>query len=249
MFKKNITNNLYKINLKIINKNNLILTPDNNNKNYYLYNDICFIKTTHHIRGKLFFKTEKEFSKKNEHFFFYFTSEKNITKEYLLENCPDYDSINGSCFGSQFRINCNQRDGDIYLKIKFSEITFIFLRKYCFRNNAIEIFLSNNKSYYFKFKTPIDRKDFIDKLMYILNHFLTNKNIFKKIKSIDENNKSITLGYYKDIDNNKDYKTINSIKELWKNNKISTLEYIMWINLYGNRSFRDIGQYPVFPWI
>ena len=23
----------------------------------------------------------------------------------------------------------------------------------------------------------------------------------------------------------------------------------MWINIYGNRSFRDISQYPVFPWI
>ena len=23
----------------------------------------------------------------------------------------------------------------------------------------------------------------------------------------------------------------------------------MWINIYGNRSFRDISQYPVFPWV
>ena len=23
----------------------------------------------------------------------------------------------------------------------------------------------------------------------------------------------------------------------------------MWINIYGNRSFRDISQYPVFPWL
>ena len=23
----------------------------------------------------------------------------------------------------------------------------------------------------------------------------------------------------------------------------------MWINIYGNRSLRDISQYPVFPWL
>ena len=36
---------------------------------------------------------------------------------------------------------------------------------------------------------------------------------------------------------------------MWKNSKISCLEYLMWINIYGNRSFNDISQYPVFPWI
>ena len=36
---------------------------------------------------------------------------------------------------------------------------------------------------------------------------------------------------------------------MWKNNKISTLEYLMWINIYGNRSLRDSSQYPVFPWL
>ena len=82
---------------------------------------------------------------------------------------------------------------------------------------------------------------------YILN--ILNKKVFKTIKSIDYNNKSIILGYYKDIGNNKDYSNINELKENWKNNKISTLEYLMWINIYGNRSFRDLMQYPIFPWL
>ena len=32
-------------------------------------------------------------------------------------------------------------------------------------------------------------------------------------------------------------------------NKISNFEFIMYLNIFGNRSFRDITQYPVFPWI
>ena len=245
MFKKDISNKLYKINLRILDNPRIIAAPEINNNSYYLYNDICLIKTTHHIRGKLFFKTEKENLKKTDNCYLYFTVEKNITKEYLLENCPDYDSVNGTCFGSTFRNNLNQKDDEVYIRIKFSEINFIFFRKYSYRNNSIEIFSNNHKSYYFKFKNTNSRDNFIEKFINILNH----KKLFKKIKSIDEHNKSIVLGYYKDIDNNKDYKTINDIKDLWKNNKISTLEYIMWINMYGNRSFRDAAQYPVLPWI
>ena len=227
-----------------------VLDLDNYMPNFRKFKSIDGnFKTTHHIRGKIFHKTEKELAKKIEHSYLYFTADKNISKEYLMENCPDYDSINGTCFGSTFKNNSHQKDDEVYLKINFSEINFIFLRKYCYRNNSLEIFLNNHKSYYFKFKLPNERDNFIGKLISLLNHFSLNKKLFRKIKSIDENNKSIVLGYYKDIDNNKDYKSISTIKDLWKNNKISTLEYIMWINIYGNRSFRDIAQYPVFPWI
>ena len=37
--------------------------------------------------------------------------------------------------------------------------------------------------------------------------------------------------------------------EEWKNNIISNLEYIMWLNIYSGRSFNDLTQYPVSPWI
>ena len=249
MFKKNISNKIYKINLKIIDKERTIVTPEINNKKFDLYSDICLIKTTHHIRGKLFYEIQKDsLNQNNKNFFLYFTAENNISKDYLLSNCPDYDSVYNSCFGSLFRNNLNKKDDGFYLQIKLSDINFIFFRKYCYRNNAIELFLNNHKTYYFKFKNTNDRNNFIEKIINKLNQ-ISNKKKFKNIKGIDENNKSITIGYYKDIDNNKDYKNISEIKDLWKNNKISTLEYIMWINIYGNRSFRDVAQYPILPWI
>ena len=248
MFKKNISNKIYKINLKIIDKERVIITPEINNKKFYVYKDICLIKTTHHIRGKLFYEVQNDsFKQNNKNFCLYFAAEKNISKEYLLSNCPDYDSVYNSCFGSLFRNNLNKKDDGFYLEIKLSDINFIFFRKYCYRNNSIELFLNNHKTYYFKFKNTNDRNNFVEQLINVLNQ-ISNKKIFKNIKGIDENNKS-TIGYYKDIDNNKDYKNINEIKDLWKNSKISTLEYIMWINIYGNRSFRDVAQYPVLPWI
>ena len=37
--------------------------------------------------------------------------------------------------------------------------------------------------------------------------------------------------------------------EEWQNYKISTMEYLMWLNIYSGRSYNDLTQYPVFPWI
>lgn len=35
----------------------------------------------------------------------------------------------------------------------------------------------------------------------------------------------------------------------WLNNEISNFHYLMLINQYSGRSFNDLNQYPVFPWI
>ena len=198
-----------------------------------------------HIKGKIFHLNNPD----NK--CFYFCMSKLPSDEILIKNYEDYDSSNKSCFTSIFRSNINKKDYDIYLKINFSDILFIFKRKYCFRDNSLEIFTSNHKSYYFKFKNNEKRNTFLTHLLNILNKdssFFISK-LYKNINSINENCKSIILGYYKNVDNNNDFSQISSIKELWKNNKISTLEYIMWINIYGNRSFVDISQFPVLPWI
>ena len=42
---------------------------------------------------------------------------------------------------------------------------------------------------------------------------------------------------------------LKNIYEKWKNWEISTMNLLMFINIYANRSFNDINQYPVFPWI
>ena len=35
----------------------------------------------------------------------------------------------------------------------------------------------------------------------------------------------------------------------WQSRNISTLEYLMWLNIFAGRSFSDLTQYPVFPWL
>lgn len=42
---------------------------------------------------------------------------------------------------------------------------------------------------------------------------------------------------------------LRSIYEKWSKWEISTLRLLMVLNIYSNRSYNDINQYPVFPWI
>jgi factor associated with neutral sphingomyelinase activation len=35
----------------------------------------------------------------------------------------------------------------------------------------------------------------------------------------------------------------------WANGKVSNFDYLMFLNRQAGRSFKDLTQYPVFPWI
>jgi len=41
----------------------------------------------------------------------------------------------------------------------------------------------------------------------------------------------------------------SQISTMWENNLISTLDYILALNSYSSRSFSNLSQYPIFPWI
>lgn len=104
--------------------------------------------------------------------------------------------------------------------IPLSTIKFIFPRKYYYRNIAFEIFTTMNKSFYFIFTKEIDATT----LMKSLCNFNSN------IILIDDT-------------------FTNAIVDKWSNYKISNFAMIMTLNTIANRSFIDLSQYPVFPWI
>jgi hypothetical protein len=41
----------------------------------------------------------------------------------------------------------------------------------------------------------------------------------------------------------------SKLTDLWRKRKISNFQYIMALNLIAGRTFNDITQYPVFPWV
>ena len=51
------------------------------------------------------------------------------------------------------------------------------------------------------------------------------------------------------LENQTNKKNLKSIINNWKNYSISNIELLMWLNIYSDRSFNDLSQYPVLPWI
>jgi hypothetical protein len=117
--------------------------------------------------------------------------------------------------------------------IKLKDIQEIIIRRYIYDYRAFEIFLKNGKSYYFNLYSKEKTKLFFDKIENILN---------KSIKNNMNISPNIIGDPIKSFSDNKYY-------EKWKKNEISTYQYLLYINKFSSRSYNDINQYPIFPWI
>ena len=112
-------------------------------------------------------------------------------------------------------------------KLPLSEIKELHLRRCMLRRSAIEIFKIDRKTIFLNFKKKERNK------------------IYQKIISL----KPVNLTYYETGTPEQIFsKNIEIIKK-WQNRQISNFDYLMWLNTIAGRSYNDIRQYPVFPWI
>ena len=112
--------------------------------------------------------------------------------------------------------------------IPYSQIFQILFRKFLFFNQAFELFLYNGKSYFFN----LYKEEMRNKLIKKLKEKLRVKNY--KCDIIEDSNE-----YF----NKKKY------LNLWLEGKKTTLEYLLLINKFSNRSYNFLSQYLVLPWL
>ena len=214
------------------------------NKKYFLS---CLVKTSHHVKGVTFID-EKSLN------FKVFLNQKTGSAMSGVEigfasSDEDYDPDRHTCFGSYFVFH--PKDKDVYkISINYNDIKWIFRRRYYYKNSALEIFTTTNKTFYLNFKFEDEREIVISEIIKKLNEPAKIIDDLKDTKDIFENvigfeNVSVTSNLKKAVKRIK----ISQKIELWKEWKMSNYEFLMWMNIYGNRSFNDISQYPVFPWI
>ena len=193
----------------------------------------CIVKPTHHIKGNI--------STKNKYFQFLYEDNTNKSLEMLqdeIENDPNFDKDMGCCYGSIFKNHKKDKDNTAFI-LEYSKIKYMFIRIYFYKESGLEIYTTTNKSYFLNFKTKEDMHLFLNDILSIIN--------YREIKS---ENKRI-LGYeqlFNQINKKKSYNIMNKMDD-WQNYMISTLEYLMWLNIYSGRSFNDLTQYPVIPWM
>ncbi len=218
--------------------NNFILKEkfQNNKIDNYMFNikKACLIFHHYHIKG-IFYNNEEEIG------FFSFQLETNKENEY-------YDEERKICLGSLF---LNQNKSKYYhLKILYEEIEFILKRRYIFKRNSFEIFTMKKKSYFFQ----IEEEEIENLLINIKKNLEKKKNYQIEEIYIEYNQYFYPLGYVnKSNNNNKNEEKYNlnlqKLYDNWRNYKISTLNIITILNVYSNRTYNDLNQYYICPWI
>ena len=114
--------------------------------------------------------------------------------------------------------------------IPYKEIKQIIKRKFVFFQQALEVFLNNGKSYFFNLYKEELCKEF----------FISIENVKK-----NENNKFD----FEIINEPYEYFFKKKYTSNWLDKKISTLEYLLKVNKFSGRTYNDLTQYLIFPWI
>ena len=242
---KNKSNN-YKLITKYIRKINLV-----DISNHCSIDPCCLVKSSFHIKG-IFYNNYSEIG-------FYGYSKidssgfaKDIFNLNEIEEDLEYDPERKSCFGSVFRSQKEKYDG-YYLKIPYNQIAFVFKRRYFFKTIALEVYTLKNKNYYFKFSEK-DAKKVYDNIKTQM------KSVIEDIQ-IEYSKNDSKIGFVNNNDNNNLFMNSNMLMykkkdmnlknlfEKWQNWEMSNFKFLMFCNMYSNRSLNDINQYPVYPWI
>ena len=146
----------------------------------------------------------------------------NLNKEEFLKNKTD--SAKEKWLLCSLDCDYSTRVKKIY--IFKNEIREIINRRFLYLFQACELFLQNGKSYYFNFYSEEKKIQFFS--------IFNNENDKNKIYIIYEIKSSFKKKNY---------------TKLWLSNDLSTLEYLLLLNKFSSRSYNDINQYPVFPWL
>ena len=123
-------------------------------------------------------------------------------------------------FGSALKFTEEPKKSTKFIEI--SEISEVFPRRFIHRHTAFEIYLKSGLSYLFNVFTPESR----DSIFSVIKRW-------PQVKLCQDPSGS----------------QLRAFTNKWKKNLISNLEYLLILNKFASRSFNDISQYPVFPWV
>ncbi|XP_029171976.1 neurobeachin isoform X3 [Nylanderia fulva] len=140
------------------------------------------------------------------------------------EDDPEFKKID-----SEVLKYCDHLHGKWY----FSEVRAIFSRRYLLQNVAIEIFLASRTS--------------------ILFAFSDGATVKKMIKALPRVGVGIKYGIPQtrraSLMSPRQLMRSSNMTQKWQRREISNFEYLMFLNTIAGRTYNDLNQYPVFPWV
>ncbi|XP_048798569.1 lipopolysaccharide-responsive and beige-like anchor protein isoform X5 [Lagopus muta] len=115
----------------------------------------------------------------------------------------------------------------------FSEIRAIFSRRYLLQNTALEIFMANRVGVMFNFPDQATVKKVVNCLPRVGIGATFGL----------PQTRRISLASPRQI-----FKA-SHMTQRWQHREISNFEYLMFLNTIAGRTYNDLNQYPIFPWV
>uniref|UniRef100_A0A0N5AYU9 Putative neurobeachin homolog n=1 Tax=Syphacia muris TaxID=451379 RepID=A0A0N5AYU9_9BILA len=122
---------------------------------------------------------------------------------------------------------------NLHGKWHFHEIRAIFLRRYLLENTALELFLASRTAIMFAFANEDTVRKVVDYLPRVgvgvkyglpqsrKTSLMTPRQLFKH----------------------------SDMPQKWQRREISNFDYLMFLNTVAGRTYNDLNQYPIFPWV
>jgi hypothetical protein len=129
-----------------------------------------------------------------------------------------------------------------YVKIPIEEIYSFFKRRHQLKYSAMEIADVRGLSVLFSCQTVEECDEILSSLLEkelpssIFNKMISLKNLQLLRGATNMYNRLITI-------------FLSTITAFWQHGEITNFEYLMYVNSAAGRSFLDLTQYPVFPWV
>ncbi|EFO98510.1 hypothetical protein CRE_20246 [Caenorhabditis remanei] len=121
----------------------------------------------------------------------------------------------------------------LHARWNLQEIRAIFLRRYLLQNTALEMFLASRTAIMFAF----DSEETVKRVVYQLPR------VGVGVKYGLPQSRKTSLMTPRQLFKHSDM----CVK--WQKREISNFDYLMFLNTVAGRTFNDLSQYPVFPWI
>mmetsp|Transcript_3637 Transcript_3637/g.8014 ORF Transcript_3637/g.8014 Transcript_3637/m.8014 type:complete len:3054 (+) Transcript_3637:3-9164(+) len=121
-------------------------------------------------------------------------------------------------------------------RIAFSDLYSVYRRRYQLQQNALEFYDVHRNGTLIAFSTNEEREEVLSKVLSTpLPSSIFSSSILGGSTSIN----------YKKFMNNLRAK----ITSQWVQGKITNFDFIMHMNSFAGRTYNDLTQYPVFPWV
>lgn len=136
---------------------------------------------------------------------------------------------------------------------KWQDVISVSKRRFLFRDVAIEVFFTDGRSYLLTVMNTQIRDEIYSKMLGKAPHTnsiqsLPNPEDAWRLEALKVAEES-TQGLGSKLGTLFNSSSWNPMLKRWQKGEVSNFHYLMMVNTMAGRTFNDLTQYPVFPWV